>query len=111
MSQRSQIAARAYAALRRHNWGNATVQHFAKCVDDDGPHAGMSLCQRIRPQQHHGASLRDRKRFADSDRVRAHQVDLQFANLFAGNAYVAESAHAGGDGIGDFVAGDYFIDD
>ena len=43
-------------------------------------------------------------------RVRAHQVDLQFANLVADNAHVAELAHAGGDGVGDFVAGDDLID-
>ena len=40
------------------------------------------------------------------DRVRAHQVDLQLANLVAGDAHVAEFAHARGDGIGEFVAGD-----
>ena len=44
------------------------------------------------------------ERFADADGVRAHQIDLQFANLIADDAHVAELAHAGGDGVGQLVA-------
>ena len=40
-----------------------------------------------------------RKRFADTGGVGAHQVDLQLANLVAGNADVGQFAHAGGDGV------------
>ena len=111
MRQRSQIAARAHAALRRHHRSDAAVEHFAERVDDDGPHARVPLGERIRPQQHHGAGFRDGERFAHADRMRAHQVDLQFANLLAGDAHVAQFADAGGDGVGDLVAGDDLIDD
>ncbi len=53
----------------------------------------------------------DRQRFAHADRVRADQVDLQFANLVASNAHVAEFSDAGGDGVSDLVAGDNLVDD
>ncbi len=111
MRQRSQIAARAHASLRRHNRSDAAVEHLAERVDDDGPHAGVALGERVGPQQHHGARFRDGQRLAHADRVRAHQVDLQFANLVAGDAHVAQFADAGGDGIGDLVAGDDLVDD
>ena len=81
MRQRRQISARAHAALRGHQRSDAAIQHFAKRVDDGRAHAGVALGQRIGAQQHHGASLRDGKRLAHADRVGAHQVDLQFADL------------------------------
>ena len=34
------------------------VQHFAKCVDHNWPHAGMAFGKRVRAQQHHGACFR-----------------------------------------------------
>jgi hypothetical protein len=43
--------------------------------------------------------------------VRAHQVHLQLTNLVAGDAHVAQFAHAGGDGVGELVAGDNLVDD
>jgi hypothetical protein len=110
MRQRSQIAARAHAALRRHEGSDAAVQHFAQRVDDDPAHARETLGQRIGAQQHHGARFRRGERFADSDGVRTHQVDLQLANLVAGNAHIAELAHAGSDRIGQLVAGDNLVD-
>jgi hypothetical protein len=42
--------------------------------------------------------------------VGANQVDLQFANLIAGNADVAEFADAGGDGVSDLIAFDNVFD-
>src|ERR1700675_4292575 len=42
--------------------------------------------------------------------MRADQVDLQFTNLVARNAHVAQFAYSGGNGIGDFVARDNVID-
>src|SRR6202158_130432 len=43
--------------------------------------------------------------------MRADQVDLQFTNLVAGDAHVAQFAYSGGDGISDFIARDNVIDD
>ena len=43
--------------------------------------------------------------------MRTYQVDLQFANLVADDAYIAKLANSGGDCIGELVAGDYLIDD
>ena len=71
----------------------------------------VTLGERIRPQQHHGARFCDGERFAYSDRMRAHQVDLQFANLIAGDAHVAQFAHASRDRVSEFVAGNNFVDD
>ena len=62
-------------------------------------HAGVALGKGICPQQHHGASLGDGKRLAHSYRMRAHQVDLQFANLVSRDAHVAQFAYAGRDGV------------
>ena len=76
MRQRRQIAACAHAALRRHQRRDAAVQHLADRVDDNCADAGVSLGERIGAQQHHGAGFSDGKRFADADRMRAHQDSL-----------------------------------
>ena len=34
----------------------------------------------------------------------------KLANLIAGNAHIAQLAHASGDGVGEFVAGDDLVD-
>ncbi len=104
MRQRSQIAARANAALRGNERSHAAIEHLAKRVDDDAAHAGESLGEGIGAQQHHCPSFRNGKRLADSDGVGSQQIYLQFANLVAGNAHIAEFADAGGDRIGEFVA-------
>ncbi len=111
MRERSEIAARAHAALRRHKRSHTAIQHFAKRIDDDRAYAGITFRQRIGAQKHHGPGFRHGKWIADSDRVGAHQVDLQFANLIADNAHIAELSHASRDGVGQFVAGDDFVDD
>src|ERR1700686_1215637 len=110
MCQRSQISTRAHTALRRHERSDAAVEHLAKRVDDDRAHAGMALGERICPQQHHGARLCNRQWFAHAYCMRADQVDLQFTNLVAGNAHIAQFTHAGRDGISDLVARDNVID-
>ncbi len=74
------------------------------------PHAREALGEGIGAQQHHGTGFGDRERFADADRVRADQVDLQFADLVAGDAHVAEFADAGGDGVGDLILGNQSVD-
>ena len=37
--------------------------------------------------------------------MRAHQIHLQLADLLGRNAHIAQLAHAGGDGIGNFIVG------
>jgi hypothetical protein len=111
MGQRSEVAARTHASLRRDEGRNPAIQHFAQRIDDDGANARVTLGQRIGAQEHHGADFRGGERFTDPHRMGAHKVDLQLTNLFADDAHVAQLADAGGDGIGKFVAGDNFIDD
>src|SRR5580693_1350916 len=110
MGQRRQITACTHAALRRDKWRDAPVQHLAKCVDDDSPHARESLGKGIGAQQHHGSDLGCGQRLAHSHGVRAHQIDLHFANLLARNAHVAEFAYTGRNRVRNFVAGDQRVD-
>ena len=105
------IAARADASLRRHQRSDAAIQHFAEGVDGDGAHARVALGERVGAQQHHGAGVGDGERFADADGMRAHEIDLQFADLVADNADIAQFADAGGDGVGKLVIGDERVDD
>ena len=106
MRQRSEISARADAALRRHKRSDAAVEHFAERVDDDGAHTGITFGKRVCPQQHHGASFGNGQRLADADSMRAHEIHLQLADLIAGDAHVAEFAHASGDGIRQLIVCD-----
>ena len=43
--------------------------------------------------------------------MRTYQVDLQFADLIAGDAYIAEFADTGRDGVGHLIVGDKRVDD
>src|ERR1022692_1807255 len=43
MRQGRQVAACAHTALRWHVGGDAAVQHFAECIDDDRAHAGITF--------------------------------------------------------------------
>ena len=107
----SQVSAGSYASLRRHQRSDAAVQHFASRIDHD------CRARRSSPWQaswRATASWREfphGERFAHADRMRTHQVDLQFANLIAGDADIAQFADAGRDGVGDFVARDELVDD
>ena len=47
----------------------------------------MAFRERVGAEQHHGARFGDRQRLAYSHRVRADQVDLEFADLVARNGY------------------------
>src|SRR5216683_1997298 len=75
-------------------------------ASNDSADARMAFRKRVGAEQHHGARFGDRQRVANADGVRAHQVDLEFADLFSSNADVAELAYAGGDRVGNFVFGD-----
>jgi len=52
----------------------------------------------------------DRKWFAHADRVRAHKVDLQLADLIADYVHIAQLSHAGRNGVRNFVTSDQRID-
>ena len=109
--QRRKIAARSHASLRWNHRSHAAIEHLAEGVDDDGAHAGVAFRQRVGAQQHHGARVGERKRFADADGVRAHQVDLQLADLIADDVHIAQLAHARRDRVGNFVVGHERVDD
>src|SRR5579883_1365888 len=111
MRKRGKITGSADGALRGNYGMNAGVEHGAERFDNDGPHAAESLGKRIGPQQDHRASFGNRKRSADSTRVRAHQIDLQLADLFRGNTDGSKLAESGVDAVGGFVGGDKAIDD
>ena len=46
-----------------------------------------------------------------ADGVRAHQVDLQLADLIAHDVHIAELADASRDRVGNFIIGDERVDD
>ena len=46
------------------------------------------------------------ERLADADRMRAHQIQLQLADLVAGDADIAQLADASGYRIRNFIVGD-----
>ena len=101
--ERRKVPAGAHAALRRDHRSDAAVEHLAESVDQHRAHARVPLGEGVGPQQHHGARLWDRERLADADRMGAHQIQLQLADLVAGDADVAQSADASGYRIGNFI--------
>src|SRR5579862_954693 len=110
MRQWCEIAARSYAALRRHHWRHSAIEHLADGVDREGAHARVAFRQRVGAEEHHGPCVRNRQWLADSDGVRSHEIDLQFANLVANDVHVAKLSYACCDGIRNLVAGDEFVD-
>ncbi len=80
---------------------HATVQHFAKRVNDRRAHSRKTLGERVGAQQDHGARYVFGQRFADAGRVRAQKVDLKLANIVWRDAQVGEFADAGIHCIGD----------
>jgi hypothetical protein len=59
----------------------------------------VALRKRIGAQQHHRASFSNGEWLAYSTGVGAHEIELEFSNLFARNADVGELAHPRGDRI------------
>ncbi len=76
-----------------------------------GPHAGKTFGQRIGSQQHHGPGYVLGQRFADSHRVGADQVQLELANVLAGDAHVGEMTNTGIDRVGDPLVLHQIVDD
>src|SRR6267378_2410494 len=111
MRQRRKIATRSHASLRWNHRRHAAIEHLADSVDSDAAYARVTLRQRIGAQEHHGARVRDRKWFTHADGVRAHEVDLQFADLIPDDVYIAQLADASRDGVRNFIVGDERVDD
>jgi hypothetical protein len=111
VGERGEVSAGADAALRRNVGRDAVVQHFAERIDDEGADAGAAFGEGVGAKEHHGAGFGDGERVADADGVGANEVDLQFADLIADDANVAELADSGGDGVGEFVVSDDVVDD
>src|SRR5579883_3461472 len=110
MGERRQVSRGADTALRRYPGCHAAGEQFAERIDHDGTHAGVSLGERVGAQQYHGPGFGDTEWLAHADCVRADEVDLQFADLVAGDADIAEFADTGGDGIGNLVIVDEVVD-
>ena len=51
------------------------------------------------------------ERYADADRVAAHEVLLQLADLVGGDVRGGELAETGRDAVGDLLLGDHARDD
>src|SRR5437868_1168470 len=110
MRERSEVAGSADGTLRRNDRMDIGIQHCAKRFYRGWFHAAETFRKSIRAKQHHGARFRFAERFANTAAMRAHQIHLQLANLFAGNAHAGEFAKTGVDSVGGFARGDKLID-
>ena len=111
VGERSQIARRAHAALRRHDGRDAAIQQIAEPLGDQRPDAREALREDVGADQHHGAHDVARQRIADAGAVGADHVALQLVEIFAGNADVGQQADAGIDGVDRVVAGGQPVDE
>ena len=89
---------------------HAAIQHRAQSFRHHRAHSGKSLGDGIRPQRQHRPRFRLAQRRAHSAGMAAHQIHLQFANLFAGNPHGGELAETGIDAIYRLVRGDQPLD-
>ena len=111
MREWREVAGRADGTLRRNYRMNFGVQHRAKDFDGFGADAAESFGERVGAEKHHRAGFGFAERRADSASVGAHEIDLELADLFGGDADGSELAEAGVDAVRGFAAGGDAIDD
>ena len=104
--ERREIAGRADGTLRGNYWMNFGVEHRAKRFDGCGADAAESFGERVGAEKHHRAGFGFAERIADAAGVRAHEIDLELADLFGGDADGGEFAEAGVDAVGGGAGGD-----
>ncbi len=106
VSERSQVAARADAALLGHQRPEIRVEHGAEQFRQCGTGAGEPLREDVRTQQHHRAHFAPRQRHTHAGRMAAHEVHLQRRELVRRDRHVGELAEPRRHAIHDLVAGD-----
>ncbi len=89
---------------------DAGIDQVAYCIDQFEPDAGESPCKRHDLDDHDQADDFVRQQFANTCRMRAHEVFLQFNQLIVTDAYLRELAEARINAIGLLTARDDGID-
>ena len=99
MGQRSQVAAGTDRPTGRHDRRDAGVEQLDERFDDVDAHTRMATRQRRGEEQQHAAHHLHRQGLAHTDRMAAHDVDLQLGELIVGNAHRFERAEPRRDAI------------
>jgi hypothetical protein len=93
--ERREIAARTDGAARGHPRVHARVEHRDEPLERFEPDARVALREHVRAQRHQRAHDRHRQRVADTRRVTAQEVELEFAERLWSNGDFGQRAEAG----------------
>ena len=108
---RGEVAGGAQRAPRRHPRHDVGVDARGQVLGHREPDARVAARHRVQADGHRRAHDLARERRAQPDGVAAHQVLLQLADLVDGDVRGGQQAEAGGDAVGDLLAGDDGGDD
>src|SRR6266702_5931890 len=111
MRERREIATSADRAFFRNEWADASVEHFAKHLDDFEADPTESESKHVGTQQHHRARLRFGKWIANSASVAANEVKLEPGQFGARYANIRQLAKTGAHAVNGRPARDYPFDD
>src|ERR671935_1286555 len=99
MGKWREIATCADGTFLRNHRIDATIEHFAKHLDDFSSDAAESQREHVSAEQHHGTHLRLRERIANATGVAANEVQLQLAELARADAHVGQLSESGVDSV------------
>ena len=108
---RGQVAGRSQRAPRGHPRHDVGVDAGRQMLGDLQAHAGVAARHRVEADDHGGAHDLAGERLAQAHGVAADQVLLQLADLVDRDVRGGQQAEAGGDPVGDLLAGDDGGDD
>ena len=110
VTQRRKVAARADAALLRHQRQESRVQDGNQRVHEIRTHAAGRPEQHVGAEQHQSAHDVGRKRIAHAGGVAADQVGLELVEIVRRDANVGELAESGVDPVHRAPTGDRGLD-
>ncbi len=109
--ERGQIARRADGALLRHDRVDARLEAREEELERRAPDSREPLREAVRAQEHHRADGGRAERGARPRRMAPHEVELELAELLAGDHDVGEPAEARRHPVDDPVLRDGPVDD
>ena len=95
MRQWREIAGRPDTALGWHQGCDAALEHPAQALGDRGADPGITFCQHVGADQHHGPHLGARQGIARAGGMRSHHVSLQLLEIGGRHPHIGQQAHAG----------------
>jgi hypothetical protein len=90
---------------------DAPIDHVAEKVDDLGAHTGVAGRERVRPKQEDRPHDINRERRPNADRVAAHEVALELAQLVVRDAHRGKIAESCVDAVDRIVGSGDLGDD